>query len=800
MVRNYFLILKNHTVVDSQLVFIGAANNIQTIDKDYCMAIDDGRKILHLHHIQTSPIRYQIDTIILKKPTLYYHSSKNTLYANTNDGGVDAYDIHSHQYLFSFQGDFVINSVYEDKHGDYWVATRNSGLLYYRKSILQDIPSVSSYDNHAVYSFCIPDQGDRYYVGLNDNSVLEFNHSKIKEYQLDSIKNPGMVHYLLPVRNKLYAFSEHASTLNFKSHFSKPFNERKVINYKCVRLLSDSNLLLCGQGRLDWLDTRNDSLHIHFQNFILNTCAAADKRMVFTGSTDGLRIVLNFTQVIKPSGQDSILKERITDLSLSKESMLWVATSQAGIYAYKNDKVYWKIGTKQGLINDMTNRIYVDSKNQIWVGTNTGLSRLQQNPNGSFSIQNITQLDGLASNDINQFYEWHDTMFVVTSRGVTRMPLTIRFPASDIPVVLQGVSVNQNRFPIQQSYQLPYDQNEISFQFSGVDITGHFKQLEYTLNASDNWTLLEGNTLNLNLNSGLHEIRVRSVDVNGNRGKEALQITVLVSTPFWKSAWFWIICISFSQIVLGYFFYKRIKHKQREKMQRDRTRIELASLEQQAFTSLLNPHFIFNALNGLQDFINKGDRQHTNRYLSKLSSLIRKSFELAQQSFVSLDEEILNLKQYLDLEQQRHLPSFRYEINIAPDIDPEDVMLPSMLLQPLVENALIHGKLSADPNGLLSIHVNRYDLGIRYRIRDNGIGLEQSAALVSEQRRHKSRGLQLLQKRLEALGELCRKPIGFVYRVPFPNQALKPGHEVDFTLPFELYTIWQQSKKGNTSE
>jgi LytS/YehU family sensor histidine kinase len=196
----------------------------------------------------------------------------------------------------------------------------------------------------------------------------------------------------------------------------------------------------------------------------------------------------------------------------------------------------------------------------------------------------------------------------------------------------------------------------------------------------------------------------------------------------------------------------------------------------------------------LQDFINKADRQHTNRYLSKLSSLIRKSFELAQQSFISLEEELENLKQYLELEQQRHQPSFTFTMDVDSSIDPDNIMLPSMLLQPLIENALIHGKLAANPEGKLIIQIRNHPDGVSYSISDNGIGMNHSAQTVQKNSRHKSRGLQLLQKRLDALGELCGHEIRFQYSIPFPHLE-KPGHEVKFTLPHSLYRVWQKSRK-----
>jgi hypothetical protein len=779
---------KRNEVIDSLFLFHGGTTNVLNYHGSVYMMIHGGRLIYRIRNIETHPLRCQIDSFHLKNASHVFSLCKNYLCANTLDGTSDIYDIRTGKFLFSISGNYMVNSVYEDHDGSLWLSTREHGLVYCKIPAFSDIPRNKELDFHSIHSF-IRFSPQHYFVGIDNNGVVEYNHGKTKVHELGKFRYPGIVHTLLNVRDKVYSFSEHSGMINF----TKAIFDWKVmtnnLNYKRVQLLPDSNILLCGQGRLDWLDTRNDSLHVHRYTIILNTCAALNKNLVYTGSTDGLRIVRNLTDMQRPPIQDSIIYTRITDLAIDQDSVLWVATSQEGVYGYKDGKILVKLKQHNGLISNMINYITVDAGNRLWVASSFGLSRITfKNNYTQYDIQSITQLDGLASNDVHNFFIDNDSIFVVTSQGISGMPLTIALPVPDIPIQLTAISVNQKPKSILSSYELKYNENQLSLHFAGIEIGGHFAQIEYRLGETKKWTLLDGNTLNLNLQSGTHVVEVRSVDVNGNRGKSIRTLQFHIATPFWKTLWFWLITLGGIQLYIGYGFYKRARTKQRVKHEQDQARIRLASLEQQASTALINPHFIFNALNGLQHYIVAADHQHTNKYLTKLSTLIRKSFELAQHAFVSLEDELHNLEQYVQLEQQRHTPTFQFQLDLDAKIDPYECMIPSMLLQPLIENAIWHGKLAANPEGKLRITITRKPEGNQFIISDNGIGLEKSKAL--KQSNHKSKGLRLIENRLAALSEICGQEIKFVYTIPYPNHEL-PGHQVEFILPFHLYERWK---------
>lgn len=288
-------------------------------------------------------------------------------------------------------------------------------------------------------------------------------------------------------------------------------------------------------------------------------------------------------------------------------------------------------------------------------------------------------------------------------------------------------------------------------------------------------------------------LQIRAVDVNGNNGNNELAIQFNIATPIWKAIWFWAILAIVFQVFFIYLINKRQKRKKEAKLAKEIATVHTAALEQQAFTSLMNPHFMFNALNSIQHYINVQDRQNANRYLSDFASLIRKNFEAAQQSFIPLEQELENVTIYLRLEQMRFANKFSYQIIIPEAIDIEHWMMPTMMLQPLLENAVIHGIMPSSIDGQITIRLNEVDNNLVFTITDNGIGFKNSLAL-KQPTEHKSHGMGLIKKRIEALTHLCRQPISITTGPAYLDE-INPGNSIMLVIPSELYPAWLQAKQ-----
>jgi two-component system sensor histidine kinase YesM len=176
----------------------------------------------------------------------------------------------------------------------------------------------------------------------------------------------------------------------------------------------------------------------------------------------------------------------------------------------------------------------------------------------------------------------------------------------------------------------------------------------------------------------------------------------------------------------------------------------------------MNPHFIFNSLNSVNQFIAENKELEANKYLTSYSNLMRNTMENSNKDFVTLDNELEQLKKYLELEHLRFQDKFDFKISVDPELDPERTMVPNMIIQPHLENAIWHGLRYLDAKGLLQLEVRLTNGKLVICIEDNGIGLARSQELkTSNQKTHQSRGMSNTKERIGLLNELYKQHIAF---------------------------------------
>lgn len=194
--------------------------------------------------------------------------------------------------------------------------------------------------------------------------------------------------------------------------------------------------------------------------------------------------------------------------------------------------------------------------------------------------------------------------------------------------------------------------------------------------------------------------------------------------------------------------YNRNKANQKEKIANQL--IALKSLRSQ-----MNPHFIFNALNSVNNFIAKNDERMANRYLADFSTLMRRVLSYSDKDFIELSEELELLQLYLKLEHERFPDKFDYHFDIDPALQTQDIRIPPMLIQPFVENAVWHGLRYLEEKGTLNVVLKREGDNLSVQIKDSGIGRKQSKTLKTDsQKSRQSVGISNIENRLKLLGEI----------------------------------------------
>jgi LytS/YehU family sensor histidine kinase len=212
----------------------------------------------------------------------------------------------------------------------------------------------------------------------------------------------------------------------------------------------------------------------------------------------------------------------------------------------------------------------------------------------------------------------------------------------------------------------------------------------------------------------------------------------------------------------------------------------LAEYKLEALRSQMNPHFIFNAITAIQHFILNNEKESALTYLDELSHLIRKFLDHSRHATISLSEEIELLIAYINLESMRFSDKFGFVLNMDDNIDTDEIQLPSMLIQPYVENAIKHGLMHKKEYGLLQIHFHLLNKELlQVIIEDNGIGRKASAKMNSwRNAHHKSLGMEVTQQRLDILNEIHNNGLRMTVE-DVTEDAEETGTRITIYIPLE---------------
>ena len=371
-------------------------------------------------------------------------------------------------------------------------------------------------------------------------------------------------------------------------------------------------------------------------------------------------------------------------------------------------------------------------KNEIWVTSKTNGLEVFVLPSFSFK-QKINKYNSLTTNTIyDVFKDRQNSIFIASDQGIFSIKNDVENQSFFKPTIyFENLQVNHqdvDSLLTAKKVNFSNSENNISITFKTVHISNPKKvNYRYTLNNEFSpWSV--NNTIQFpNLNAGNYNFQVQSkID---NDESDIIRFAFRIDAPFYKKAWF-IFAVVISFLNIGYFyldFYlKNITKKHKEKLDSLKLKNRLLSLEQKALQLQMNPHFIFNVLNGIKALGNTNKVDELNATISKFSVLLRGILNNSRTEEITLQEEITLLKNYIELEQRMSSKTFTFTITSnLNNIDPDEILIPTMLLQPFVENCVQH---AFQKNDLGTIEIN-FDVKHSFLeciIIDNGIGIHQS--------------------------------------------------------------------------
>lgn len=385
----------------------------------------------------------------------------------------------------------------------------------------------------------------------------------------------------------------------------------------------------------------------------------------------------------------------------------------------------------------------------LWTGTSSGLSKTVYDPtNDKFETENFLSDFAYKNGGIQSILIENDTLYAGTSGAILKMSVAqLQHEPKQIRIHNFRVMNEGKEIIGKNKHQFDYKSNSFTFHFD-IPITKNRSDLKiyYRLNENQNWLLSQQNQIEVPfLQPGDYNFQTKAC-FRGNCS-EIHSYPLTITPPFWESWKFRGSAITLLILILIIIYSLRIRKIEKEK---EILKLEqhMRTLHQQALKAQLNPHFIFNALASIQGFISTNNLPKSEKYLTDFSHLMRLVLESSTDQFISIDKELKLLNSYLSLEQLRLGFSFDFTINVSPTLFKLNFKIPTMILQPIVENAVQHGIFSVE-NGRIELNMYSSEDSVTCEIRDNGNGI-----VASDNRKEytpKSSGileerLQLLQK------------------------------------------------------
>lgn len=495
----------------------------------------------------------------------------------------------------------------------------------------------------------------------------------------------------------------------------------------------------------------------------------------------------------------------INSLKLERDGTLWAGTSGYGLLKLKltnqSIKLLHIYNAMTEFESDFIDKIAIDNDGTVWATSNAGLYKIKTAGNTE-EITHIGTEEGLSNSNylvslgvtnngevyitgpkgIDFFHK--DAVFFPTTPQKTHITSIL---ANNVACTWNKADTGLSFFGIPKSHQFRYNENSISFKFTGINYSKPAKiKYQYYLDnfSTDKLITTSDNITFFNLPPGKYVFKVRSTVFASFTNEEYTSFSFEIATPFWATLWFRLLVVVLLVSILALLLRWRIKSIDKARMLELAVQKELGESRLQAFQARMNPHFIFNSLNSIQSFVLNNDKIYALNYLSKFSKLLRKTLDNSLRTKISLEQEVDMLTSYIQMEELRFDHGFNFEIVLNENIAPANLFIPGMIIQPFVENAIIHGLMHKKEKGLLQVHFSLSGQQLICTVEDNGIGRAKSAEInAKKSTNHQSQGTAIAINRLRLLSDVKKGIINDVTFVDLYDDGHEAGLKVIIKLP-----------------
>lgn len=669
-----------------------------------------------------------------------------------------------------------VSDVMLDREGNHWFSTLQDGIFIVPSTDVWVYTAENSKLADTRVKKLAHDADGNLYIGYQNGqlSKLDLANNNIQTIAFPNSFADVQCLYMDTTTSNLFIGQYNSWLVDIKT--MTPRQVSKSTNTKCATKLPNGRYLLGATVGAYTANLTTEAENVNILRGKRTNAVFFDKRhnTQWVCYADGLYTYTDtdFAEVIL-NGQ-SIFGTAITQ---TQDGTIWVSTLHNGVLGIQDNTIEFTLNNNIGLTNG-TAKTVAALGNTLWIVGSQSLITFSTETN---SFKRFGRFDGLPSMEISDISFANNHILLATPKGLVSMPTDLENTNPVAPVIsLTSISIQGRDTILTDKYTLPHYQNNLLIRFKGLAFRsrGAFTYQYRLTGLSNDWitTTSASNFARYpSLPPGNYTFEVIAVNEDGIPSASPAIVSITILRPFWMQWWFYTLCgLTIVAVVSAGFTYRIRNLRKRNQLEMRMANSQLAALKSQ-----MNPHFMFNALNSIQDLVLQQDTDNAQLYLGKFAELTRKVLQASGKEFISLNTEVEILTLYLDLEKLRFGDDFRYEVTLDEHNDIEDARIPSMLLQPFVENALKHGLLHKQGNKLLTISFGTEGNLLVCQVIDNGVGRAASTAINARKRKHSSFATEATMDRLKLLNDYYH--LGAQLEIT----DLEQGTAVKITLPKE---------------
>ncbi|UZR96463.1 sensor histidine kinase [Chondrinema litorale] len=682
----------------------------------------------------------------------------NKLWFATNKG-VFVYSINkdeSWQLSAQYFSDEIVSDIFKDIDENYWFTTLNNGIYVmpniligkYKDILLKE--SVSSLE--AVSKNLVA-------IGTTEGIVYLLNTQteKVTTIQLPHLKTVNNLFYN-EAKEELYISTNSRLSYSYDLKKGKLKSEGNKFGVTKGLAITETDIVYLTYNRAQvYLNTFTNHQKIKplERKRAYSVLSDLNKNTVYIGYIDEL---VKYDSLWKPTtltlkGENI----QVSHLAQTENGVIWANINHVGIAAIVGDSILVKYKLDNGLIDNNLSFIKAVG-NKLWCSYKGYLQCINTETD---KITTITKQDGLEN--LITGLTISDSLLIFSSRReLYALPIynELLFKKRKVPEVYftQILIGNQNE-NIKDKYILPYEKNSVAFHFqaNSFEAAKHLK-FKYKLRGFDTqWRTTDHGISSVEYNSlpaGNFTFEIKTTTANNEYTSTGKKIELVIQLPFWEEWWFITLCLSLVFGALIFYYQKKMKSREEKQNQIFDKLVQekkFTTLKLENLRSQMNPHFIFNALNSIQEYIINNQKNLASSYLVKFSRLIRIYLQHSQVNDVTLSAEIEALSLYLELEKIRFEEELKYHLEIAEGVNTKRIKVPSIFIQPYVENAIKHGLLHKKNNRKLEIkfELSECKTKLLCRIEDNGVGREAAQRISARNSFHTSFATKANEERID---------------------------------------------------